>query len=151
VAVRSQIGNELALEESFPAVADAVPVARDRLVAFAADAGACDEQLDGIRLVVSEAVTNVVQHAYPDRDGEVHLSATVISGELWILIADDGCGLEPRRESPGLGLGLAWMAQFSDGFTLMSRVGGGLEVRLQFDLLRGADAGEIRAAEAHPA
>src|SRR5207244_698084 len=74
-------------------------------------------------------------HAYDGDPGDVHLTAAVVSGELWILIADDGRGLSPRRESPGLGLGLAWMAKFSDGLTLMSRASGGLEVRLRFDLL----------------
>lgn len=151
MAVRFDSGSDLALEESYPAVAAAVPRARERLVAFATDAGASGEQLEGIRLAVSEAVTNVVQHAYAGRPGAVHLSAAAISGELWILIADDGCGLEPNRNSPGLGLGLAWMAQFSDGLTLMSRVSGGLEVRLRFDLLDGAaevatPAEQIRSA-----
>jgi anti-sigma regulatory factor (Ser/Thr protein kinase) len=151
VAVRFDSGSDLALEQSYPAVAASIPRAREGLVAFATDAGASGEQLEGIRLAVSEAVTNVVQHAYPGRSGAVHLSAAAISGELWILIADDGCGLEPKRDSPGLGLGLAWMAQFSDGLTLMSRVSGGLEVRLRFDLLDGAGenaapVGQVRTA-----
>jgi anti-sigma regulatory factor (Ser/Thr protein kinase) len=138
VAVRFDSGNELALEESYPAVAAVVPHARRRVADFASEAGASGEQLEGIRLSVSEAVTNVVQHAYGGRPGAVHLSAAAISGELWILVADDGRGLEPNRNSAGLGLGLAWMAQFSDGLTLVQRVSGGLEVRLRFDLLDGA-------------
>jgi serine/threonine-protein kinase RsbW len=115
-----------------------VPRARRLLGEFAVEAGATGEQLEGIRLAVSEAVTNTVQHAYDEVAGDVHLTAAVVSGELWILIADDGCGLAARPESPGLGLGLAWMAQFSDGLTLMPRSAGGLEVRLRFDLLAGA-------------
>ncbi len=146
VAVHFDTGNELELEHSYPAVPEAVPMARERLVAFATQAGARGEQLEGIRLAVSEAVTNAVQHAYHGRTGAVHLSAAAISGELWILIADDGCGLEPNRNSAGLGLGLAWMAQFSDGLTLMPRASGGLEVRLRFDLLDGA-RGDESAAE----
>jgi anti-sigma regulatory factor (Ser/Thr protein kinase) len=145
VATHFDSGRELAFEESYPAVAEAVPAAREQLVSFASDAGASGEQLEGIRLAVSEAVTNAVQHAYHDTPGAVHLSAAAISGELWILIADDGCGLEPHRDSAGLGLGLAWMAQFSDGLTLLPRVSGGLEVRLCFDLLGGAGEGEISA------
>jgi len=97
-------------------------------------------------LSVSEAVTNTVQHAYEGARGDVHLTAAVVSGELWVLIADDGCGLAARRNSPGLGLGLACMAQFSDGLTLISRAGRGLEVRLRFELLgRAPDEGEARA------
>jgi len=126
-------------------VVEAVPRARERLAEFAAAAGANGEQLEGIRLAVSEAVSNVVLHAYPGRPGAVHLSAAAISGELWILIADDGCGLEAQRNSPGLGLGLAWMAQFSDGLTLLPRASGGLEVRLRFDLLDGVEDADPRA------
>ena len=120
--------------ESYPASADSIARARSTLVAFAAEAGAGPEQQERIRLVVSEAVSNVVQHAYTGEPGEVHVTAAVVSDELWILIADDGCGLCPEIDSPGLGLGLSWMAQFSDGMTLLTRASGGVEVRLRFDL-----------------
>jgi anti-sigma regulatory factor (Ser/Thr protein kinase) len=92
------------------------------------------EQLHGVRLAVSEALTNVVQHGYTGVPGQIHVTAVAVSGELVILIADDGCGLRPRSDSSGLGFGLAWMAQFSDGLTLVTRSSGGLEVRLRFDL-----------------
>jgi hypothetical protein len=36
----------------------------------------------------------------------------------------------------------AWLAQFSDGMTLVARSGGGVEVRLRFDLRR---AGAVSA------
>jgi anti-sigma regulatory factor (Ser/Thr protein kinase) len=120
--------------ESYPASVDSISRARNMLVAFAAEAGATPEQQEGVRLVVSEAVTNAVQHAYGSEPGEIHLTAAVVSDELWILIADDGCGLRPGVTSPGLGLGLSWMAEFSDGMTLLTRSSGGIEVRLRFDL-----------------
>ncbi|MCW2969633.1 MAG: putative anti-sigma regulatory factor, serine/threonine protein kinase [Solirubrobacterales bacterium] len=127
------------LTESYPATAESIPRARIALSAFAAEAGASCEQQEQVRLVVSEAVTNAVQHAYRERPGDVHVTAMVVSGELWILVADDGVGLCAGSDSAGLGLGLAWMAQFSDGMTLVARSDGGVEVRLRFDL-RGADA-----------
>ena len=34
------------------------------------------------------------------------VTAALVSDELWILVSDDGCGLEPRTNRPGLGLGL---------------------------------------------
>jgi anti-sigma regulatory factor (Ser/Thr protein kinase) len=130
------------LSESYPASADSIPRARIALGAFAAEAGASAEKQEQVRLVVSEAVTNVVQHAYDEASGDVHVTAIVVSGELWILVADDGRGLCAGSDSPGLGLGLAWMAQFSDGMTLVARSGGGVEVRLRFDLRR---AGAVSA------
>jgi stage II sporulation protein AB (anti-sigma F factor) len=123
------------LNERYPAVPDSVPRARTELSAFAIRAGATGEQLEGIRLVVSEAVSNAVLHAYEGEKGEIQVTAAVLPGELWILIADDGVGLRAERsENRGLGLGLGWMAQFSDGLTLLTRSSGGLEVRLRFEL-----------------
>jgi serine/threonine-protein kinase RsbW len=126
---------------SFPAVAESVPEARRALARFAAGAGAEDERLDGIRLAVSEAVTNVVRHAYRPQaaghePGMVQVNASTIDGELWILIADEGRGLRRRTGtgSYGLGLGLALIAQLADDLQILSRGGGGTEVRMRFEL-----------------
>jgi stage II sporulation protein AB (anti-sigma F factor) len=134
----------MSLNERYPAVADSVPRARKVLATFATAAGVTEDQLEGIRLVVSEAVSNAVLHAYDCDGGEIQVTAAVVPGELWILIADDGFGLRAERsDNRGLGLGLGWMAQFSDGLTLVTRSSGGLEVRLRFDLFESAEkAGE---------
>jgi anti-sigma regulatory factor (Ser/Thr protein kinase) len=129
------------VSDSFPASAESIPRARAVLSAFAAQAGATEEQQEQVRLVVSEAVTNVVQHAYDGERGEVHVTAVVVSGELWILVADEGRGLRAGCDSAGLGLGLVWMAQFSDGMTILARSGGGVEVRLRFNLRRARALG----------
>jgi stage II sporulation protein AB (anti-sigma F factor) len=110
---------------------------------FAAEIGVAGDRLESIRLVVSEAVSNAVLHAYDDIKGEIHVTAAVVPGELWILIADDGAGLRAEgSDNRGLGLGLGWMAQFSDGFTLLTRSSGGLEVRLRFELFEGPSEAE---------
>jgi stage II sporulation protein AB (anti-sigma F factor) len=137
----------VSLNERYPAIADSVPRARKALGAFATAAGVTEEQLEGIRLVVSEAVSNAVLHAYDRDGGEIQVTAAVVPGELWILIADDGFGLRAERSSNrGLGLGLGWMAQFSDGLTLVTRSSGGLEVRLRFDLFEPASDAEGSSA-----
>lgn len=128
------------LQESFAAVPSSVPVARQAIVELAAAAGACNERLDAIRLASSEALSNVVQHAYPGRSGQIHLTARLAAGELWLLITDDGCGLRAGRDSDGLGLGLALIAQMTDGFTVFERSSGGTELRLRF-VLRSAGSG----------
>lgn len=121
---------------------DSVPWARQLLVDFAAVAGLRGERLEDVRLLVSEAVTNVVLYAYEkSRPGEIHIIAAVVSGELWIIVADDGRGMRRTSDDPGgLGLGLALMAQLSDGFTLASRSSGGVEARMQFQLPDGPAA-----------
>jgi two-component sensor histidine kinase len=55
-------------------------------------------------------------------------------GELWVLIADSGCGIHAGRESDGLGLGLAMIAKLTDGFSVVERSSGGTELRLRFVL-----------------
>ena len=122
------------LTATYAAEPDAVPRARRTVRTFAAELGASAEQVDAIRLAVSEAVTNVVRHAYRDQPGQIYLTAALVSDELWILVADDGCGLEPRTDRPGLGLGLALISQVSDHLAIVGRACGGTEVRMRFDL-----------------
>jgi serine/threonine-protein kinase RsbW len=125
--------------ESYPAVPQAVAQARTSLADFAREAGADQDQLDAIRLAASEAVTNAVMHAYHEgQQGSVQISASYIEDELWLLIADAGNGLMPRANSPGLGLGLALIAQLADEFQILSRGSGGTELRLRFKLGRAS-------------
>jgi anti-sigma regulatory factor (Ser/Thr protein kinase) len=122
------------LTESFPAVAESVPVARNAVTAFAAAAGVTEEQLESVRLAASEALTNAALHAYRGEPGRIHVTAAVASGELWVLIADDGRGLQTASGSKGRGLGMALMAIVADSFTIARRSTGGVEVRLAFKL-----------------
>jgi anti-sigma regulatory factor (Ser/Thr protein kinase) len=123
------------LSLSYPAVADSVGAARTVLTEFARDAGAGEDQLQAIRLAASEAITNAIIHAYEQTEqGEVHVCASYIEGELWLLISDGGSGLRPRENSPGLGLGLALIAQLADDFQILSRGSGGTELRMRFNL-----------------
>lgn len=124
------------LSASYPAIPDSVGTARNVLTDFAREAGAGEEQLQAIRLAASEAITNAVIHAYALAEhGHVHVSASYIEGELWVLIADSGHGMRPRENSPGLGLGLALIAQLADDFQILSRGSGGTELRMRFNLV----------------
>lgn len=122
------------LDESYPAVAGSVPLVRTTLTAFAASAGATPEQLEAIEMATSEAVTNAVVHAYGDDPGDIHVTAAVAGGELWILIADDGRGMQARAGSRGLGVGLALIAHAADGFAVASRSTGGTELQMRFSI-----------------
>jgi anti-sigma regulatory factor (Ser/Thr protein kinase) len=124
-----------ALNQSYPAVAEAVPLARHALTDVARAAGAGGERLEEIRLAVSEALTNAVVHAYRgDEPGRLHVTAAVASGELWVLIGDDGRGLHAWNDSRGLGIGLALISGLSDDFAIVTRASGGTEVQMRFDL-----------------
>jgi serine/threonine-protein kinase RsbW len=122
------------LIRTYDAVPASVPEARHTLAAFAAAAGATNDELDSIRLVTSEALTNVVVHAYGDGPGLVHVSAAIAEDELWVLIGDDGGGLRTGSTRGGLGVGLALIAELTDSFAIVNRSSGGTEVRMRFKL-----------------
>ena|SRR5947209_17011259 len=129
--------------QSYPAVPASLPGARTTLTEFAADAGARGERLEAIRLAASEAITNAVLHAYPDRDsGEraaVQIAASRVDDELWVLVSDEGVGLHSNAgRSKGLGQGLVLIAQLADGLEVVNRGAGGTELRMRFRL-RAAD------------
>jgi anti-sigma regulatory factor (Ser/Thr protein kinase) len=123
------------ISESFPARPESVAHARHLLADFAAEVGASERRIEDIRLASSEALTNVVLHAYQGEEGSLHVTAALVSNDLWVLIADDGYGMEPQAQRPGLGLGLGLIAQLSDHLTIAPRSGGGTEVRMRFTIV----------------
>ena len=122
------------INESFAATPASLGPARRSVAALARAAGATRAELDDIRLATSEAVTNAIVHAYRDGPGEIHLTAAVAGGELWLLLADDGCGLDQARRTGGLGLGLILIAQACEEMTIVKRSNGGTELRMRFRL-----------------
>jgi anti-sigma regulatory factor (Ser/Thr protein kinase) len=124
---------------------ESVPATRHILSQFAVDAGADRAKVEAVQLAASEALTNAVLHAYPEEPGSVYVTAALVADELWVLIADDGHGLEPRTDRPGLGLGLGLISQVTDELAIVPRAGGGTEVRMRFDLVRSPRAGMNRA------
>jgi len=122
------------LSLTYTAEPGSVPLARSALREFALAAGASEQQVDDVRLAGSEAVTNAVVHAYRDQPGDIYVTAAIVSDGLWVLIADDGCGMEPRADRPGLGLGLGLISQVSDELAIVPRASGGTEVRMRFKI-----------------
>ena len=115
---------------------EAVPELRGALVDFARRAGASAFVLDQIRLAVSEAVTNVVNHAYVDaaQPGPVRVAAHVEDATVNVLVADEGRGMVPRLDSPGLGLGLALIAHAADHLDVHDGDPIGTQLRMTFAL-----------------
>jgi len=104
---------------------------REAAVAFARTIPGMD--VDGVRLAVSEAVSNAVIHAYRSDDpGTVRLRAEAVDGRLVVEVTDEGGGLMPRPDSPGMGLGLPLMAKLTRELEVMHPEQGGTTVRLVF-------------------
>ena len=120
----------------WPAVAGSVAEARSAVSAFAEAAGATADALAAVSLAVSEAVTNAVLHAYLDRDqpGPVEVRARHEDERVVVEVADEGRGMLPRTDSPGLGLGLPLIAQMTESLEVHDRDGGGTEIRMAFAL-----------------
>jgi anti-sigma regulatory factor (Ser/Thr protein kinase) len=124
------------MKQSFPAEAPAPGQARRATAAFAAGEGADPDTLAAIALCVSEAVTNAVVHAYRDEDepGAVEVEARRSNGYLCLHVRDQGCGLTPRLDSPGLGLGLPLISQAATAVEVRAGAAGGTELVMRFDL-----------------
>jgi stage II sporulation protein AB (anti-sigma F factor) len=123
------------VEIHFAAVPASPARARATVGALAADRGASPEDLERIRLAVSEAVANVVMHAYGKARGDVHLTAVVIDGELTVVVADDGCGLGAAAPaSRGLGHGMRVIAAGCDSLSILRRSNGGTQLEMRFAL-----------------
>ena len=92
------------MHELLPATLDSVGTARRAVRHFAHD---LEVDVDGMVLAVSEAVANVVAHAYvEDTDGVVELSAAASPLEVTVAVRDRGCGLARGDAKPGAGYGL---------------------------------------------
>jgi anti-sigma regulatory factor (Ser/Thr protein kinase) len=97
-------------------------------------------------MAVDEACTNIIEHAYGDAPGDIHLGCRVAPGECVITIRDRGrpfdpesvpppdltCDLEDRRAG---GLGLYLMRKLMD------------EVRFSFDPDKGNQVVMIKRAD----
>jgi serine/threonine-protein kinase RsbW len=139
------------LSVTYEAEPRSVTEARSVVAEFAAAAGANATQIDAIRLAVSEAVTNAVLHAYRGDPGQIQVTAAVAGPELWILVADEGGGMQPAANRPGLGLGLGLISQVCDDMSIVPRSAGGIEVQILFKLAVAAPGPESQAAAVAPA
>jgi serine/threonine-protein kinase RsbW/stage II sporulation protein AB (anti-sigma F factor) len=129
------------LRRSLPAVPASVTALRHAVADFVVESGIGEPVLTAVKLAVSEAVTNSVVHAYVDaqQPGEVRVRACVHDHEVLVTVSDDGCGMVPRLDSPGLGVGLPFIAHTADTLDIAHNAGGGTELRMTFRIAVAAD------------
>ena len=115
------------------AVPESVTMLRHLVIAFAAANGLDGRRLGDVGLAVSEAVGNVVAHAYEAGEaGAVHLAADVEEDSLEIVVADDGHGIRTGHSNGGLGVGLSMIAQLCSDFAVRERRPAGTEIWMRF-------------------
>ena len=136
---------------TYQAVADSIAQARRDVRDFVRALGAANGLVERVALAVSEAATNVVLHAYLDRErpGEFRVVAEVLeeagARDLQVRVEDDGRGMMPRFDSPGAGMGLPIIARSADRYDVRTSLSGGNELRMRF-VLRGGDRTETASA-----
>ena len=116
--------------------------ARGAAAAFLARYDPTVPQLADIKTAVSEAVTNCIVHAYPDKIGPITMTAAIYEGGIVrITITDRGVGIpdiakamEPMFTTGDAeeraGLGFAVMQSFMDKVKVSSTPGRGTRVTL---------------------
>jgi anti-sigma regulatory factor (Ser/Thr protein kinase) len=125
------------LELTLPSRPENVAVVRHALGGFGDALEVPDQALADIKLAVTEACTNVVVHAYPDGEGPMGLRASVHADLLRVVVVDEGRGILPRADSPGLGLGLPLIATLAESLELGTGDNEETEVRMTFRLAGG--------------
>jgi len=117
-------------------------VARMTVACFASQLDPTLEELGDIKTAVSEAVTNAIVHAYPDKLGKISIKARILDDRvLEVVVRDWGKGIadvnkamEPLYTTGGeerSGMGFTIMESFMDKLRVVSREGGGTKVTMR--------------------
>ena len=105
--------------------------ARIAAAGFAAQLDPTLDELGDIKTAVSEAVTNAIVHAYPEKLGKIVVKMKILDGNVFELsVRDWGCGIEnieqarePLFTTGGeerSGMGFTIMESFMDRLTVKS-------------------------------
>lgn len=122
------------MQLALPARAENIAIVRHALGAFGEVLDLDSQTLSDIRLAVTEACTNVVVHAYPECEGTLEVLATLDEDQLTVIVRDEGKGITPNPDSPGLGLGLPLIASLAESMALRRDEHDRTEVQMNFAL-----------------
>lgn len=128
---------------SFASKSENEAFARVTVAAFVAQLDPTLDQLDELKTVVSEAVTNAIIHGYNGKEeGLVTMEAEIEGDTVSLTIADEGAGIEDlelarqplftsRPELERSGMGFTIMENFMDAFEVETSQGGGTKLRMK--------------------
>lgn len=126
----------------FPSKSTNEAFARSAVACFAAQMDPTLEELGDIRTAVSEAVTNCIVHAYPDKLGTITLRCRILKDNvLDIVVKDKGVGIadidQARRPAfttggnERSGMGFTIMESFMTNLEISSHPGKGTTVHMR--------------------
>jgi len=117
-----------------------VSFARVAVGSFAAQLDFTLNDIEEIKVAVSEAVTNAIVHGYEkDANKIIALSAEIKESTLLFIIEDYGKGIEDMEQAlqpaystdpERMGLGFSFMQSFSDSFKVDSTPGSGTKITM---------------------
>ena len=131
----------------FPSKSCNEAFARSAVACFAAQLDPTLEELGDIRTAVSEAVTNCIVHAYPEKLGNITLRCRILKDNvLDIVVKDKGVGISDLEQArrPAFttggkdrsGMGFTIMESFMTNLQISSRPGKGTTVHMRRKLQR---------------
>jgi len=131
----------------FPSKSTNEAFARSAVACFAAQMDPTLEELGDIRTAVSEAVTNCIVHAYPEKLGNITLRCRILKDNvLDIVVKDKGVGISdieqarrPAYTTGGAdrsGMGFTIMESFMTNLEISSKPGKGTTVHMRRKLQR---------------
>lgn len=137
------------MEVRFKAISENESFARVCVASFCLKLNPTIDELTDIKTAVSEAVTNCVVHAYPNKTGDVLIRAEIDGDVFKITISDDGIGIkdfdkarEPffttKPDEERSGMGFAVMESFMDSLSLEKNGEKGLKVILTKSIAKKA-------------
>ncbi len=142
----SDRGNWMQL--TLPARPSNLGLARVAVASFAAGGGFTLPDIEELKVAVSEAVSNVVLHAYPDGEGEVQVCAQLRESELTVEVVDSGVGMEDVSRATEasystleerMGVGFAFIEAFMDDVVVESTPAEGTRIVMRKRLTADQD------------
>jgi serine/threonine-protein kinase RsbW len=121
-----------------PARGEHLAAVRHAVGSVARQFGMTDPGVADLQIVVTEACSNVVVHAYRELpEGPLEVEARCDAGEFGVVVRDWGTGFRSdlAPDATSLRLGLAMISTLSNGFEVSEREGGGTEVRVRLPLV----------------
>ena len=119
------------MEIKFKAIAENQSFARNVVASFILPLNPSVNELEDIKTAVNEAVTNVIVHAYPDKNGYIVMKISTNNNIVHISISDNGVGIQdieraltpfyttkPNEERSGMGFTV--MESFMDKLEVLS-------------------------------
>lgn len=138
--MKTKANNEVTL--AFPSRSSNEGFARAAVSCFAAQMDPTLNELEDIKTAVSEAVTNAIVHAYPDKLGKIVMKLRILEGGiLELTVRDWGRGIDNVQQArqplfttggeERSGMGFTIMESFMDKLTVKSTPGKGTVVSMR--------------------